>query len=231
MPVAQEFDRVNVAVYGIDATLLDVIRDCFKDFRVAVQLNPLEPAQIGKASMDACVLRLDDPKTPELLAAIRRSDLHKRCVVYGVGTQEDAIRLSHEGVNALIEKATAREILSAIRVTYLLLVNRLRRHVRIPLVLQVEVEAEDQTARGITRDISAGGLNITADQGIPLGRKVKVNFDLPDGPELQLDGIVCWSGGISFGVALFNSSKQAKLRKWAEDYLLIEEPTPAPPQP
>jgi hypothetical protein len=231
MPVAQEFDRVNVAVFGVEGTALDVFRDCFKDFRVAVQLSPLDPQQIGKGTMDACILRLDAPETPELLANIRRSDLQKRCVVYGVGTQEAAIRLAREGVNALIEKLTAREILSAIRVTYLLLVHRLRRHVRIPLVLQVEVEAEDQTVHGITRDISAGGLNITADEGLALGRKVKTRFDLPQGPQLELDGVVCWSGGTSFGVALFNSSKQARLRKWTEDYLLVEEPPTSPPQP
>lgn len=231
MPVAQEFDRVNVAVFGIDAGMLEVIRDCFKDFRIAVQLSELEPAQVGKTSMDACILRLDAPETPALLAAIRRSDLQKRCVVYGAGSQEAAIRLSKDGINALIEKATAREIISAIRVTYLLLVNRLRRHVRIPLVLHVRVDAEDKVVHGITRDISAGGLNITAESGLALGRKVKVDLALPNGPELELDGVVCWAGGTSFGVALFNSSKQAKLRKWSEDYLLIEEPAPAPPQP
>src|SRR5512146_1589078 len=162
MPVAQEFDRVSVAVFDIAPELLEVFRDCFKDFRVAVQFTPLDPASLGKNAIDACILRLDAPQTPELLAAIRRSDLQKRCVIFGVGTQQQAIRLSEQGINALVEKNTAREILSAIRVTYLLLVHRLRRHVRIPLVLEVEVQAEEQTVHGITRDISAGGLNMTA---------------------------------------------------------------------
>lgn len=222
MPVAQEFDRVSVAVFDIAPELLEVFRDCFKDFRVAVQFTPLDPASLGKNAIDACILRLDAPQTPELLAAIRRSDLQKRCVIFGVGTQQQAIRLSEQGINALVEKNTAREILSAIRVTYLLLVHRLRRHVRIPLVLEVEVQAEEQTVHGITRDISAGGLNMTADAALPLGRKVLTRFSLPNGPQLELDGVVCWAGGTSFGVALFDSSKQARLREWAEEYLQDE---------
>lgn len=229
MPVAQEFEHVNLAFAGVDQPTILVFRDCFKDFRVAVQISEIEGAKVT-GPVDACVIRLDSPHATELLRALR-SDARRRCVIFGIGSQDDAVRLAEFGVNALIERLTAREISTAIRNTYLLLVHRLRRYVRIPVVMPVKVTLEDGEQSGITRDVSAGGLNISGEAPIPLGRKVKVGFSLPKGPALTVDGVICWQSGTAYGVALFNSSRQARLRSWTEEYLLSGEPATAPPMP
>lgn len=223
MPVAQEFEHVTVAFAGVDAATAEVFRDCFKDFRIAVQTREVDARSAAGTSMDACVLRLDAPGAEDLLRAIRQSEAHRRCLVLGIGSQEDALRMAEFGINALIERLTAREISSAIRNCYLLLVHRLRRFVRIPIVLPLTVTSEDKTVQGITRDISAGGLNIASAGGIGMGRKVQMDFTLPGDFKLSLDGVICWETPTAFGVALFNSSRQARLRTWTEQYLHPEE--------
>ena len=59
MPVAQEFEKVTVAFGGIEPVTVEVIRDCFQDFRIAVQTTQVVAATVSGTTMDACVLRLD----------------------------------------------------------------------------------------------------------------------------------------------------------------------------
>ena len=45
---------------------------------------------------------------------------------------------------------------------------------------------------GFSQDISSGGLFVATYDVLPIGAKINVNFQLPDGPVLSLDGTVRW---------------------------------------
>jgi len=62
---------------------------------------------------------------------------------------------------------------------------------------QVEVEigyqSETNFFTGLSTDISAGGLFVASYDVPPLGTPVNVNFRLPGGPMMSLDGVVRWA--------------------------------------
>ena len=232
VPVAQEFSSVKLAMVGVPSPTVELLRDCFREVKVLIQTTPAGDIESVQAQrFDAFVLSLASPDAAKMLAAIRRSELNKHCLIYVIGTAEQAIHLSRYGINALIEQPTANSILAVVRETYLLLVRRLRRHARIPFVTAVRVQLNGRRVNGVSRDVSAGGLNLSA-KGEPeaeVGHPVAVTFTLPQAARFRLEGVVCWKGQQNLGVALFNSSKQAKLQKWVDDYLLelerISKPT------
>ena len=45
---------------------------------------------------------------------------------------------------------------------------------------------------GFSLDISSGGLYISTYDTLPMGASVNVNFDLPGGPVMSLNGLVQW---------------------------------------
>ena len=231
VPVAQEFSSVKLVVVDVPSPTVDVFRACFEDVKVSIQPTTVGDSQSIKAQrFDACIMTLASPGAAKVLSAMRRSEASKHCVVYAIGASEEAIQLSRYGINALIEQPTAPRILSAVRETYLLLVHRLRRHVRVPFVTAVTVQLNGHRLNGISRDVSAGGLNISAETEAAVGHPVVVAFTLPQAARFRLEGVICWKADRQFGVALFNSSKQAKLQKWVDDYLLVFERSYLPAQ-
>jgi len=227
MPVTQEFTSVHLAVVNVPAELAAIFRDCFAELKVTVQPALLGAHEsINLQRFDACVLTLADAEAAKTLSAIRRSEVNRHCVVYAIGTVERAVKLSRYGINALIEQPTAAAVSAAVRRTYLLLAHRLRRHVRIPVVTAVGVRIGDGRLMGISNDISAGGMNLAVKLEERVGRHVSVTFRLPQTPLFQLEGMLCWKTDVHCGIAFFNSTKQAQLTKWVDDYLLIPERLP-----
>ncbi|MGI9102969.1 MAG: PilZ domain-containing protein [Terriglobales bacterium] len=228
VPASQEFSSVKVAVVNVPELTVEIFRDCFKDVHVAIDPFVVEDARrINDQALDALLINFASPDAAKVLTAVRNSGSNRRCVIYGIGTSQDASRFWRFGINVLLEAPTALQILAAVRATYLLLVHRLRRHVRIPLVAPVTTVVGKQRLRGMTRDISSGGLNIAAAGEMGVGHHVTVSFQLPQTEAFRLEGVICWKSKGSFGVALFNSHKQTRLRKWTDDYLMISEPMPA----
>ncbi len=229
VPASQEFSFVKVAVVNVPELTVEIFRDCFKDVRVAIEPFAVESARrIHDQPADALLIDLSTHDAAKVLSAVRSNGGSRRCVIYAIGTSADAARFWRYGINVLIEAPTALKILAAVRATYLLLVHRLRRHVRIPIVAPVRILAGKQRLRGTIRDISSGGLNIAAVADAGAGHHVTVSFQLPDTEPFRLEGMICWKSKDAFGVALFNCKKQTKLRKWTDDYLVVSEPSSAP---
>jgi uncharacterized protein (TIGR02266 family) len=58
--------------------------------------------------------------------------------------------------------------------------------------LHVEFVAESHFFAGLTQDISSGGLFVATYQVLPLGTKLGMKLELPDGSELEAEGVVRW---------------------------------------
>jgi len=63
-----------------------------------------------------------------------------------------------------------------------------RRHVEV----EIGFQSEANFFTGLSSDISTGGLFVASYDIPPIGTPVNVNFSLPGGPMLSLDGVVRW---------------------------------------
>jgi uncharacterized protein (TIGR02266 family) len=71
--------------------------------------------------------------------------------------------------------------------------GRERRHSdRYILKVDIGIQSETNFFTGFSQDISSGGLFIATYDILSMGTPMNVNFNLPRGPVLSLDGTVCW---------------------------------------
>ncbi len=91
-----------------------------------------------------------------------------------------------------------------------------RKAPRIPCELEVEFSQETELYAGITADLSQGGLFIATYHPYPLGTRLDVGFELPDGTAVKACGTVRWlraeAAGVSrpgMGVAFERLSEEA----------------------
>ncbi len=67
-----------------------------------------------------------------------------------------------------------------------------RDNARHPYVQHVEFVAESHFFAGLTQDISSGGLFVATYEMVPVGTKLTIQLELPDGNELEVEGVVRW---------------------------------------
>jgi uncharacterized protein (TIGR02266 family) len=77
---------------------------------------------------------------------------------------------------------------------------------RIPIEIDVMVHSADHLFPATTADISSGGMFVTTFRDLAVGTHVVVDFKLPSGVELEIEGSVRWRrdepGGGVVGVAV-----------------------------
>ena len=174
----------RLAMIGLDDKIGEVLRDCFRQFGISSTPVTDDPThRFLKEKFEACVLQLDDGAEP-VLQHIRNSPSNKRIVIYGIakGTQA-AMRYSKYGINAVFEEPVDRATaLKVVRSTHLLVINELRRYVRVPIVTEASIEAQNASIPSSTLEVSAGGMSLICSSKLHLGHSVQVNFSLPIWP-------------------------------------------------
>jgi uncharacterized protein (TIGR02266 family) len=63
---------------------------------------------------------------------------------------------------------------------------------RLSVKVNIGIQSNTNFFAGFTQDISSGGLFIATYDILSMGTPLNVNFSLPRGPVLSLDGTVCW---------------------------------------
>ncbi len=199
---------------------LAVFETCFRKFKVSVELKYLTAAEIDSAQFDGCVLALD-ARAPELLRRIRDSRLSPRTLVYGIGSPDAVIAVAHLGVNAVLPSLAEVEVSKAVESTYLLLVRKLRRFVRVPIVTPVQVQGGADVKFGVSRDLSAGGMAVSVAAPAEMPSRVTVSFVLPSLPPLSLPALVCWRTADAVGLQFAGSEDEIRLKGWVDQYLNV----------
>lgn len=217
----------RVGLVNIEESVTAVLRDCFRQFGInIVNLGDDAAARMHKEKFEGCVLRLDEPAIPVLEAA-RTSPSNKRLVVFGIskGSQQ-ALRYSRWGINAIFEEPVERQsALRTVRSAHLLVLHELRRYVRIPVVVEVHVEAEGRKFNASSREISAGGMSLVLNGGLPSVANYQLTFTLPNIPKVVVTAAMCWRAeaehmvGMRFDV---NDNRRFAVRKWIDDFLDIQ---------
>jgi len=67
-----------------------------------------------------------------------------------------------------------------------------RRSARRSCEIELEFTEESHFYAGLTQDISQGGVFIATYKLLPIGRRLMLNFDLPDGTHINANGEVRW---------------------------------------
>src|SRR5437868_3104441 len=219
----------RLAMIGLDEKVGDILRDCFRQFGISTTAVTDDPThRFLKEKFEACVLKLDDGAEP-ILQHVRNSPSNRRIVIYGVakGTQA-AMRYSKYGINAVFEEPIDRpNVLKVVRSTHLLVINELRRYVRVPIVTEASIEADNKRIASSTLEVSAGGMSLVCSSKLHLGHSVQISFSLPStlsGGNLKVKASVCWARenenayGVRFDVT---DDRRLQVKRWIDDYLQI----------
>ena len=214
----------SVALIGLDEGASAILRDCFKQFgiqTIAVGQDVLQ--RLKREKFEACVLRLHEPGAEAILEAARTSSSNRRIVVYGICCNaQEALRFSRYGINAILADPVERQpALRVVRATHLLVINELRRYVRIPIFTEVVITVQGRKHAATSVEISAGGMSLKTRFRAAPPTAVEIEFTLPDSQQLAVGANVCWQRepdllGVRFDAA---DKRRLAVKKWIDDYL------------
>jgi PilZ domain len=215
--------KPTVAIFPMDQESTDVLRDCFTRFSIDVS-PATDTAILRKEKLEGCVVSLMTPHVEKIVAEARNSAWQKCMVVYAVGARAQLRDLIQYGVNVLLEPPVTRPAaIKAIRSTRLLLLNELRRYVRLPLAAPVTIEQESRRWTATSVEISMGGMSLQIDDHCPPpDTGVSASFAVPGSAQINIASTVCWSDERhrQFGLRFNPAAEDRELIKgWIEAYL------------
>lgn len=214
----------RVAGIALEPAQVQLLREAFGQYRI--QLEPLagDPLpRLEREKFEACVLPLNDA-AGAFLTAIRKSRSNSRIVVYGISpSTRDALRFASYGVNAVFDQPLERQaVVRIVRATHLLVLNELRRYVRIPVVVEVTVRSPRLHLITSSREVSGGGMSLDAESAPPVGTELEACFALPGVAWQEVKSTVAWvrPAERSFGIR-FDPADPGRIavRQWIDDYL------------
>lgn len=218
--------RPTVALFPMDQQSTDNFRDCFTQFSVDV-IPATDATILRKEKLEGCVVSLTSPDVESIVAAARTSAWQKRMVVYAVGPSANLRGLIQYGINVLLEPPVTRPaVVKAIHSTRLLLLNELRRYVRLPLAAPVTLEYESRRWTATSVEISVGGMSLQVNDGCPPPDiTVSASFAVPGSKQLTIASDVCWSDekagqfGLRFNPA---ADDREQVKAWIDAYLGLD---------
>jgi hypothetical protein len=218
----------RVALIDIDPAVAAALTDCFTQMGVAAE--PLAvTADLAKRKYEGCVVDLRRSDAEGTLEAARSSPRNRRIVLFGIYSDPAELRrFSRFGINALFALPFKRlDALKVLRSTQTLLLHELRRYARIPLATSVELAVAGQTWRGMSRDLSGGGMSLQFGRlpRVTLGDAASVSLIVPPSSSVSVRGVVCWiyEPDVLVGVQFSPDQEALKpVRKWVDGYLGID---------
>jgi hypothetical protein len=95
--------------------------------------------------------------------------------------------------------------------------RELRKSPRVELLVPVDIKGHQRTTTGASRNISTGGMLVKAEIRLSSGEPVEVAFVLPDGPRIEMQGVVCRLQGEQAGIRFDPAHRQIPLiERWIE---------------
>lgn len=218
--------KPTVALFPLDQQSQDTLRDCFSQFSIDV-VPAADTTILGKEKLEGCVVSLSSEEVEKIVAEARNSAWQQQMVIYAVGASDNIRRLTKYGINVLMDAPVGRQAaIRAIRATRLLLLNELRRYVRLPLAAPVSVECGSQRFAATSVEISAGGMSLQfKDRCPPADTTVYASFAVPGSEQVNMASLVCWSDQKAgyFGLRFVPEAEgRQAVKAWIEDYLGLE---------
>jgi hypothetical protein len=216
----------KVAMIGLEHASAELLRTTFQQFKIESQVlsgNAVETMQ--KKKYEGCVVHLDDEAAP-VLEAVRTSPRNRQITILGIcKNPQEAVRFSKFGINAIVKSPIERQdAMKAIRSTHLLILHELRRYVRLPIVLEVLIELAGGTkVKGMTRDISYGGMSVNVPTKISAETTADLKFTLPNGDVVKIPASTLWFHPPDLVGLKFESTDEPRqvVRRWIDAFLEI----------
>lgn len=216
----------RVALVQLDHATADTLTRAFVQCGIQTTTLADDFAQrFAREQFQGCVVRLND-QASAVLDAIRSSRSNKKLILYGIVSNHLEVRpYAKYGINALLDFPLDRAVaLQVARATCALLLNELRRYVRIPIVVEVVAEGRNGKFLGSSREISGGGMSVSFTEQVSIGSgEVKVSFKLPDKASVKIAAAVCWHNGSEVGFQFHDSDVGRLLVKdWINSFLGLQ---------
>jgi hypothetical protein len=223
-PGLKKASPVTIALTGVDAQSEELLLECFKHFGiVGTSLANGAAQRLQQETFDACVVTLQSG-AEALLQKIRASAANKRTLIYGLAPDVNHLgSFTDYGINIVWHLPLDRNaVVKSLRSTHLMVLNELRKHARLPLVVPAEIESGSVRHAGSTREIGAGGVSIKTSAKLQTDSQVKVFFSLPGHAAWIIPATVCWKREVEEMLGFHfdaQAPQVAEVRHWVEQYL------------
>ncbi len=216
---------LKLLVVEDDAASLELMSEVFTSLKAEVRaVSDSEKAVgiINQERFDGIFLDLEMPNLSgfELARLVRKSPSNKSTpiiIVTGRDERQTMQQVFALGATFFLQKPVDRQKLSNLfrTVSGGMLENR-RRYIRVPLQAEVVCMVGSRTVRGVTWNLSQGGMQVeTAD--LKPEDAVRVSFELPvSRVAIEAAGTVVWAGEKRQGIQFTNVSvkNQESIRKY-----------------
>jgi CheY-like chemotaxis protein len=214
---------LKLLVVEDDPASLELMAEVFRSLKTkvrAVSDSQNAAGLVNQERFDGIFLDLEMPNLHgfDLARAIRKSSWNKSTPIIIVTgrDQGDTMRQAFSiGATFFLQKPVNRQKVSILFRTVRggMLENR-RRHMRVPIQTEVVCTVGSRTIRGITWNLSQGGIQVEAGGLEPkdLAKLVRVSFQLPvSGVSLEAVGVVVWAKENRQGIQFTNVSPENEL--------------------
>jgi CheY-like chemotaxis protein len=200
-----------------DIASLELMAEVFTS--LDAEVRPLSDSQkaanvINQEKFDGIFLDLEMPNVHgfDLARRIRDSSWNKNTpivIVTGRDERETMKQAFALGATFFLQKPVDKHKLSALfRIVRGGMLENRRRAARVPIQTDVTCEVGSRTVRGVTWNLSQGGIQVEADDLRPKD-KVRLSFRLPASSVfIEIAGTVVWAGEKRQGIQFCNVSAQ-----------------------
>ena len=174
-------------------------------------------AYLSRRKLDGIFVDLRADGALSFLGTIRRGSSNRFSVVFAcAGEHEDTNRLLNSGANFVLQTPLNREEVASVLDGALPLMDAERlRYTRHQLALPVVLKTNGREQKGMTSNISRGGMAVLGLQAFEPGSPVQFILELPVGEPLQGRGEVAWSNTDgAMGIRFYLMGEEVKKTLW-----------------
>ena len=208
---------LKLLVVEDDLASLELMAEVFTSLKAEVRpVSDSEKAvgMVNQEKFDGIFLDLEMPKLNgfDLARLIRKSSWNKSTpiiIVTGRDERDTMQQTFSIGATFFLQKPVDRQKLSALfRTVSGGMVENRRRYIRVPLQTEVTCTVGSRTIRGMTWNLSHGGMQVEVGDLQPKDT-VRLSFRLPvSGVSLEAAGTVVWTKETRQGIQFTNVSRQ-----------------------
>jgi CheY-like chemotaxis protein len=210
---------LKLLVVEDDVANLELMTEVFSSLEAEVcpVSNSEKAAElVGRRRFDGIFLDLGMPSPDgfQLARLVRKSAFNRSTpivIVTGVDDKQAMQQAFSLGATFFLQKPIDRQKLTALFRTVRggMLENR-RRHTRVPLQADVTLTVGSRTVRGVSWNLSQGGIQVEA-EGLQPRQHLQIAFRLPaSDTAIEAAGVVAWAGENRQGIQFTNVSSQSQ---------------------
>jgi PilZ domain len=178
-----------------DPAVLSPMADILQDFSIATKrcVHPIQASpMLQDGSTDLIVIDLEADKSSEFLQQLGRDTPRQKPTVLAVAASDCLV----PGVHVILRKpVTAESGMASLKAAYTRMVRDYRKYTRFAVMSQVVATDDEKRAIRVTvTNIGAGGIGLTTNETLEIGRVLYFRLRLPElKNEILIQARVLWT--------------------------------------